>query len=704
MGQTHLKKDQAIIDEAVENFRVASTTYSTQRRDARADLAFLAGEQRPSGVDEFNKVNLLQPYLRQILSSAREANPSINVVPVAQDDLALASVYEGIIRSIWQKCDADQAAMTALWYAAAAGEGYILLDTEYVSPDSFDQEYVIRAADNPEMIFLDPNHRLLDGCDAEWGFIVEEMSHSEFKRKFPKSALAKKLSGGTQGWQQLSLPGDWMNEKSVRVAKYYVKHYEDKKIFLYEDAITGETITLEESPDVVIGTETEPGTNPTYIFLQRRVTQEITVKAYALTAYEVLDETIWPGKYLPIIKVTGDSYWVGGKRVQHGAIRFAKDPQKQVNFLLTRKTQLIDLIPKVPFVAANGQVVDNPDDWANAHRNAVGTLTYSPISLDGNLVPAPSRPQGIDVASFQAITQSIGESIEHLKLTFGNAGNALMDAAGNETSGVALQTRESSAGKSVYHYFDNLLVALRCIGRQLVEGIPIIYDTERMVRIVKPDNTDQIIAINSMQNRMRYDLSKGTYDVVVKTGPAYASKREKSLAAVAQVLPLLPEPQRAAVSDLMLRLVDDDATSRMADRIKAMQPPEVLAATGEGDDSDLAPAELVKQLQAQLAQLTQKIQVAELEKKELEVRVKVAEDKSLLELTKADLQHEQEMKKLQHADEVAEIEARIKMKQLELSEMELALKERELEHNRAQGHRASIGDVDVPGGHNIGTN
>lgn len=699
---TNLKKDAPIIQEAIENFKLASMAYSEQRSKARNDLAFLAGEQRPTGVDEFNQVNLLQPYLRQILASAREANPSINVVPVADQDKSLSQVYEGLIRSIWQKCDGDQAAMTALWYAAAAGEGYFLLDTEYVSPTSFEQEYVVKAAENPEMIFLDPNHRLLDGCDAEWGFIVEDLSHAEFKRKFPKSALAKKLAGPTQGWQALSLPSDWLTSSTVRIARYYVKCYDDKRIFLYEDPVTGETITLEDGPDKVIGTETQPGSMPGLVFLQRRVTQNVTVKAYALTAYDVLDETVWPGKYLPIVKVTGDSYFVGAKRIQHGAIRFAKDPQKQVNFLLTRKTQLIDLIPKVPFIAANGQVVDNPSDWANAHRTAIGTLTYSPVSVEGQLVPPPSRPQGIDVASFQAITQSIAESIEHMKLTFGNAGNALMDAAGNQTSGVALQTRQESAGRSVYHYFDNLLVALRCVGRQLIDGIPIIYDTERIVRIVKPDDTDQLVAINSISNKMRYDLSKGTYDVVVKTGPAFASRREKSLAATTQVLPLLPEPQRAAVSDLVLRLVDDQATTKMADRIKAMQSPQVLAATGEANDEDLAPAELVMQLQGQLAQAQQQLEMLNLQKQELEIKVKIAEDNTNLELTKMDLEHERELKKMVHADEVAEIEARLKLEQLKLTEMELELKVRELELKAKGGHYPNVSDTDIPLSHNVG--
>lgn len=700
---TALKKDAAIIQEALENFKLAAQTYSAQRREMRNDLAFLAGDQRPSGVEAFNKVNLLTPYLRQILASAREANPTIQILPTSEVDRPIAEVYEGLIRSIWQKCDGEAASMTALWYAAAGGEGYLLLDTEYVSADSFEQEYVIRAADNPEAIFLDPNHRLLDGCDAEWGFIVEDISHAEFKRRFPKSALAKRLSGPVAGWQALNLPGDWLNKNTVRIARYYVKHYEDVRLFQYQDPITLQTITLEDGPDKVIGTELEPGTHPEYVLLNRRTSQRCTVKAYALTAFEVLDETIWPGKYLPIIKVTGDSYWVGGKRIQHGAVRFAKDPQRLFNLFLTRKAELVDLIPKVPFIAAAGQVVDNPADWANAHRMAVGTLTYKPIPLDGGgMVPPPSRPNGIDVASFQALTQSIAESVEHVKLTFGNAGNALMDAAGNETSGVALQTREASAGKSVYHYFDNLLVALRCIGRQLVEGIPIIYDTERVIRIVKPDDSDKLVAINSAMNNMRYDLSRGTYDVVVSTGPAFASKRQQSLAASTEVLPLLPEAQRAIVSDLILRLVDDDATTRMADRIKATQPPEVLAATGEVDEQDLAPAELVQQLQGQLAQLQSQVQQMQIQKQELELRVKVAEDQSTLKLTEMDLEHERETKKLKHEEEVAEIEALLKMEELKLARLQLEIKQRELELKAQHGKYPNVSDVDIPSGEDIG--
>lgn len=688
---TALKKDEKLISEALENFKLAQQVYEPTRREAREDLNFIAGNQRPAGVETFYSTNLLHPFLRQITAQAREANPSIDVIPVGQQDDGLAQVYCGLIRSIEQKCDAAAAYQTALWYAAAAGEGYLLLDTEYVSPESFDQELKISAAENPEKVFLDPNHTLLDGCDAEWGFVVEDLTHTTFKRRFPKSQLAKRLNGSVQGWKALSLPGDWLNDKTVRVARYYAKDYVEKTLYQYMDPISLEVTTSDEAIEEAV----EVG---------RRKCFDVKVCAYVLTAYEVLDETTWPGKYLPIVKVTGDSYIVGGKRIQHGAIRFAKDPQKQFNFHMTRKTELIDLIPKVPFVAATGQVKNNPEDWANAHRVPVGTLTYEPTALGGQLVPPPSRPQGIDGAAFAAISSSQAECLEHLKMVFGMHGNPVMDNASNDTSGVALQHRFDSAAKSVYQYFDHLLISLRCVGRQLIDIIPIIYDTDRMVRIVKPDDSQQVIAINSMSNRYRYTLGKGTYDVVVKTGPAFASRREKSLDAATRVLPLLPESQRALVSDQILRLVDDQTTKAMADRIKASQPPEVLAASGETDEQgDLAPMELVTQLQQQLGTMQQQLKQKELQQQELEIRVKIAEDKTALELLKHDSENERDRARLTHEGEVAEAETMLKMKELELAEKQLELKERELEinatlaANKVHDSMKPIKDVVIPG-------
>ncbi len=668
---------EEIIYQAIKRFDEAQDAYAKQRQEAREDLKFVAGEQwsAPASTDELRMtVNLLQPFLRQITSDAREANPSIKVVPAGNGaDEDLAEVIAGLIKHIEQKCDAVGVYQQAVWYAAASGEGYLFIDSEYCSDDSFEQDLVIKGCSNPEKVFLDPHHELLDGCDAEWGFVIEDIDHDVYVRQFPRSRLAQKLGQG--GWDKLNLPGDWVNKDIVRVAKYWVKEYTNSRIFMVIDPQTGETITTENPPDDAV-------------VLKKRNINKVKVKCYMMTADEVLDEMEWPGKYIPIIKVTGDSYYVGGRRIQHGAIRMAKDPQRQYNYFTSRQTEMIDLAPKNSFVGATEQFANNPEKWANANRINYGFLDYTPVVKGNTPVPPPTRVSGLDQAAFQGVMMSRSGALEDLKLVFG-LHDAALGRPGNEISGVAIEARNLQSRKSTYQYFDNLLIALKCLGRQLVELIPYFYDTDRTIRIVKPDTTEQLIAINSIQNNMRYDLTKGTYDVIVTTGPAFASKRQEALSALSSIMQAMPQTG-AVIGDLVASQVDNPVSKLAAARIKATIPKEVLAATGELDNqSDMAPAEALAQAQQMLSRAEMELQKMQLEKQELEVKIKVAEDKAAIELTKSDMEHERELAKLEHERMLASAEMAIRQKQLELQERQLEIKEKELQlHATMATHKA----------------
>ncbi len=660
--------NEDIIQGALDRFKIASEAYNTQRIEARDDLRFVAGEQwvTPQADDEMRlTVNLLGPFLRQITSEARSANPAIRVIPVGNGaDEDLAEVYAGLIRHIEQSSDADSIYQESLWYAAAGGEGYILLDSEYCSDETFDQELRIKTAGNPEKVFLDPDHQLKDGCDAEWGFVVEDIAHDAYTRQFPNSKLAGEMAG-TRSWNQLGLPGDWMSKDAVRVAKYWVKEYNQKTIYLVMDPVTGEQISQET-----------PATD-TQVALKKRTVQVCTVKGYLLNATEVLEEITWPGKYIPIVKVVGDTFYVGGQQVQYGAVRHAKDPQRQYNYFTSRQTEMIDLAPKNSFVGATGQFANCPEKWANANRINYGFLDYAPQSVGGNPVPPPTRVSGLDLGSFQGVMQSRQQSLEDLKLVFGLHDAALGRMNAN-ASGVALQSRVEQSSRSTYQYFDNLMVSMRCLGRQLVELIPHFYDTERIVRIVKPDTTEQMVAINSVSNQNRYNLSKGTYDVLVVTGPAYASKRQEAFDSLSGLAATNPAAAQV-IGDLIASQVDSPIAKMAAARIKATIPKEILASTGEGDDSEMAPKELVLKLQSDLARQGKELEMKDLENQELQVKVKIAEDTSAMKLTELDIESEHKVNQLRHDQEMAYMEYDLKKKEIELKERQLAIAEKQLE-------------------------
>jgi len=654
-----------IIQEALKRFKQAQDFYDPIRQAAREDLAFVNGDQwsTPETTDEMRlTVNLLGPFLRQITAEARQANPSIRVVPAGSGaDEDKAEIYGGLIRHIEQFSEAEVSYQQALWYAAAAGEGYLTIDSEYCDDVSFDQNLVIKGINNPEKVFLDPLHEHLDGHDAEWGFIVEDISHDAYIRQFPKSSL----TGGIAKWNLLDLPGDWLTKDTVRVARYWVKEYEMRTVYLVEDPLTGQQTTSEEPPD------------DTKALIKKRQSQFCTVKCYLINATEVLEETEWPGKYIPIIKVTGESYYVGGEKMQYGAIRFAKDPQRQYNYFTSRQTEMVDLAPKNAFVGATGQFANNPEKWANANRINYGFLDYTPTALNGQPVPPPSRVSGLDMGAFQGVAASRAQALEDLKLTFGLHDAALGRVQG-EASGVALQNRVEQSSRSTYQYFDHFLSALRCLGRQLVGLIPHFYDTERTIRIVKPTTEDALVTINSLENGNRYDLTYGSYDVVVTTGPAYASKRQEAYDAMSGLAQSNPQAG-AVIGDLIASQVDSPMAKLAAKRIKATIPKEILAATGEDDGDDMAPKVLLQKAQQELSRAQMELQQKDLENQELQTKVRIAEDKSALELTKMDVESEHKGRELAHTERITEMEFELKLKELELKERQINLAERELQ-------------------------
>lgn len=703
MDPTDFNEDLDVLHEAHERFDQAQDAYSRQRQDARSDLQFVAGQQwetDPASDEIRLTVNLLNPFLRQITSEARTANPEVKVVPVGSDaDVDMAEVREGLIRDIQQRSDSENVYQRALWYAAASGEGYIFIDSEYCSELSFDQDLVLKACENPEKVFLDPAHQRLDGTDAEWAFVIEDISHDLLKRKFPRSKLSEGLK--QHSWDRLNLPNDWCDKETVRLAKYWVKERHPKTIWQVQDPLTGKTWVVEDAPadDLLV--------------LNKRTTHHTVVKCYLLNGMEVLEETTWAGKDIPIVKVTGDTFYVGGQRVQHGAVRHAKDPQKQYNYFTSRQTEMVDLAPKNSFVGATGQFANNPEKWANANRVNYGFLDYTPTALNGTPVPPPTRVSGLDMGAFTGVAQSRQHSLEDLKLVFGLHDAALGRMQNTEASGVALQARVEQSSRSTYQYFDNLLISLKAVGRILNELLPFFYDTERIVRIVRPTNEEQLIAINAVANKKRYDLTRGEYGVIVSTGPAYASKRQEAFNALSGIMNALPETGRV-IGDLVASQVDSPVARLAASRIKATIPPEVLAATGDGDGTDLAPAEALQQAKQDLSIAQQQLQKLELEKQELEVKVKVAEDKAALELTRADMDHDIKLRELKHQDVIANIETRIRMAELELEERKLVLEERKLELQATvaagdllEGERperitASTEDITIPQEANIG--
>ena len=65
-----------------------------------------------------------------------------------------------------------------------------------------------------------------------------------------------------------------------------------------------------------------------------------------MTAMEVLEEAVLPGRWIPIVPCYGAMVIIDDKRKKYGLVRFAKDPQRMYNFWRTSMTESVALAPK----------------------------------------------------------------------------------------------------------------------------------------------------------------------------------------------------------------------------------------------------------------------------------------------------------------------------------------------------------------------
>ena len=194
-----------------------------------------------------------------------------------------------------------------------------------------------------------------------------------------------------------------------------------------------------------------------------------------------------------------------------------------------------------------------------------------------------------------------------------------------------------------YHYGDNLARGVRHIVRQLVDLIPKVYDTQRVARIIGVDgetdmvklNPDQPEAVNKIMQgdvviEKIYNPNVGKYDVVVATGPGYATKRQEALEAMAQLLQ--GNPQLWAVAgDLFVKNMDWPGAQEMAKRFAKTIDPKLMEDGDKSPELQMAEQQMqamgqeMEQMHQMITNVGRSIEMQDMERKDFEAQVKLYE-------------------------------------------------------------------------------
>jgi len=625
---------------------MAISAYSDTREDELDDLRFYAASpdnqwQWPADVLQTRgavqgqtinarpclTINKLPQHVHQVTNEQRMNRPGIKVIPADDKaDVDMADVFNGVIRHIEYMSDADVAYDTACENQVSYGEGYIRLLTEYCDEDTFDQDIKIGRIRNSFSVYMDPMIQDPTGADARWCFVTEDLTKAEYERLYPNSAPISTLMSLGVGDQSIS---QWINENTIRIAEYFYIEYEKQTLNLYPGNQTAFDGTPEDkSFRMMFG---KP--------LRSREADRKKVKWCKINGYEILEEREWAGAYIPVVRVVGNEFEVDGRMYVSGLVRNAKDAQRMYNYWVSQEAEMLALAPKAPFIGYGGQFEGYEQQWKTANTNNWPYLEVNPDVTDGQgqVLPLPARAQPPMASS--GLLQAKSGAAEDIKSATGQY-NASLGMTSNERSGKAILARQREGDVGTYHYVDNLARAIRHIGRQLVDLIPKIYDTERIARIIGEDGEPSTVKMNPMQQEpvkrivdqegtlieKIYNPSVGKYDVRVITGPGYATKRQEALESMAQLLQGNPQLWQVA-GDLFVKNMDWPGAQDLAKRFKKTIDPKVLA-----DEDDPALAAANQQLEAMNAEMqnmfqmlqnvSQSMEARELQIKEFEAEVK----------------------------------------------------------------------------------
>lgn len=575
-----------IVRQARKDFQAAVDHDRLNRDEALADMKFLGGEQWDLRIRQEREaanrpcltINQLKQYVRQVVGDIRSAQPAIKVRPVADGaDEELAEVLAGIVRHVEQTSSASTVYIHGAECAASCGMGYWRLDTFYPDDASFDLEPCIRRIMNPFSVHFDPAAVEHTREDARFCFVVEWLPRQEFEARYPKASFT--------GWDNESRADylqNWWNADTVRVAEYWVKVPTKRKLAQLQD---GTTLDITDMDDDALEGMGQP-------VVKEREFNSFKVVQYVLNGSEVLEgPTDWPGRYIPIIPVWGEEVQVAERTIRHGVVRFAKDAQQMYNYSRSAATEMIALAPKAPFIGTQEQFKGHERLWRRANTDNLPYLTYSPSSQGGTLLPAPARVEPPPVQA--ALHGEIEIARMDMQSTTGIY-NASLGAKSNEVSGKAIETRDRMADIGSNVYSDNINKAIAYTGKQLIDLIPRVYDTTRMVRILGEDEDTDFVHLNypiigddgqpayatalkdkkTGEMKMLPDLSAGRFDVVVSTGPSYATKRQEAAESMMNFIQAFPQAA-PLIGDLVAKSMDWPGHEAIAERLATMLPPQL---------------------------------------------------------------------------------------------------------------------------------
>lgn len=629
-----LKGDAKIVEQARKDLARAMEWESTAHKWWREDTKFANADARNGAQwpDVIYKdrdgddrpcltINKTRVHNRIIINDAMKNKSSIKIRPTGGEASYEGSqVMQSIIRRIEYISKATIAYRTAITHQVEGGVGYVTLGTDYINDRSFDQDIYIRRVRDPLCILLDPDAQEPDGSDANFGFEFEDVLRAKFFKKYP--TWKDKIGKSTLGKDD-----NWVSDKHIRQAMYHRRNGAKDKLVTYIEPQSGQRVTVfksEVKAELI---------NPIIEEIQRgeldgdiRDVMNQSVEWFLIAGDCIIDRGKWAGKYIPIVRLVGEEVIIDGKLDRKGMTRYLIDPQRMLNYNASGQVEFGALQSKSPYVGPE-RAFEGQEQWKDANRKNYAYLQYTDLDDEApagmEKIERPQRQEPPQTAPVYA--QGMQDAERQMIMVSGQAQPPLDDKEQAKTPR-AINERQRQGETATYTFTEHQGDMYRCLGMQLLDLIPKIYDTERTLHVLGEDGTKRWIKINPSSQEAIVELKKendeaaelefnptiGEYDCMADVGPDYATQRQEAWNAITGILDH-NMALAAVLGDLLFKYGDfpgaDELMERMKREIKATKPYLFDETVDPGMVALKAQAEKLGQLNAQLIQKVAEMQL-----------------------------------------------------------------------------------------------
>ena len=543
-------------------------------------------------------LNITRQHNLQIINAGKMNPLEVQIRAAGNGATAeAATMLNAVVNHIQYRSDAKDAYGLAREFQVDGGIGYWRLITDWESSTSWNQEIRILPIYDPMSVYLDYSSRQKVGSDAKYGFIFDDVPREQFREAYPE--LTHYLGEAPLG--EGSSQSDWDSRNNVRVCEYFrLVHEDDELLHFMQEGRRVTALRSKLHAEIAKKVLAHPHT-------QSRKTVRPVVEWYLIVGMKVVDKTIWPGSFIPIIPCKGEEVIIDRVLDRKGHTRAMLDSQRMYNYNASGQVEFISLQTKSPWTGAAEAFEDFQQIWASANINNASWLPFNHLDSNGDPIPPQALPRRIDAPAASAGYDSGMQTAFNQMMMVSGQWQNQMGMMGNERTGEAIARRQDQGDVATFHFQDNYESALVWTGKLIVDLIPKVYDTNRVLHILGDNGVDleltidpaarlpyfQELAHNGEVAKRVLNPSIGTYEVRSMPGNSLASRREETVQALTLILTQAPA-LTGVIGDLLLGAMDFKEAQEAAQRLKRMVPPQAL---GQG------PSPNEQQLQMQVQQL-----------------------------------------------------------------------------------------------------